>query len=136
MKTNYPKILHIDDDPDDQHLFRRAIRSIDQQSEIINATDGAEGIETLKSMKEENDLPCLIVLDINMPKINGRDACLMIKKDEVLSTIPLVIFSTSSSALDKMFFKGKNVEYITKPTDYDVLVEVAGKMLGYCNAVH
>ncbi len=132
MKTATRKILHIDDDADDQQLLRIAINSIDGDSEIIEAGDGAEGIAQLNIMKEKNDLPCLIVLDINMPKINGRDACLQIKKDTVLAHIPMIIFSTSNSKLNKLFFEDKNVEYITKPTDFDVLVSIATKMLGHC----
>ena len=132
MKTKACTILHIDDDPDDQQLFRRAINSLSIQSEIIEASDGAEGLEYLQQMKENHTLPCIIVLDINMPKVNGRDACLAIKKDEVLSTIPLIIFSTSSSMLDKIFFEGKNIKYITKPTDFSHIVDVAHTMLEQC----
>lgn len=132
IKTKACKILHIDDDPDDQQLFRRAIRSINEHSQIIEAADGAEGLEYLHSMKEINNLPCMIVLDINMPKVNGRETCIAIKKDEVLSTIPLIIFSTSSSMLDKLFFQKKNVEYITKPIEYNHIVDIAGAMLKQC----
>lgn len=132
MKTKQYKILHVDDDADDQQLFKKAVHSVDQQLEIVEAFDGEEGLECLREMKQKNCLPCLIVLDINMPKVNGRDACLAIKRDEVLSSIPLVIFSTSSSTLDKMFFKGKNVEYITKPSDYSHFIEVTTKMLDHC----
>ena len=133
MKTTTTrKILHIDDDADDHELLRKAIYSIDSASEIIEATDGADGIERLNLMKATNDLPCLIVLDINMPKVNGRDACVQIKKDRDLAAIPMIIFSTSNSKLDKLFFETKNVEYITKPTDYDVLVSLASRMLGQC----
>lgn len=133
MSVGNRKIVHIDDDEDDLQLFRRALQSLGSDFELIEATDGADGIKLLQQLKAQNDLPSLIVLDINMPKINGRDACLLIKKDEVLSTIPLVIFSTSSSMMDKMFFQDKNVEYITKPTEYGVLVEVTSRMLQLCS---
>jgi CheY-like chemotaxis protein len=132
MTTTTCRILHIDDDPDDHQLLQAAINSIDSNSEIITALNGEEGIERLEMMKKANDLPALIVLDINMPKVNGRDACIRIKKDEVLAAIPMIIYSTSSSTMDKLFFQGKNVEYITKPTDYNILVQLAGKMLAYC----
>ena len=131
-KTKACKILHIDDDADDQQLFRNAIQSINVHSQIIEATDGAEGMQHLLLMKEQKDLPCIIVLDINMPKVNGRDTCMAIKKDEVLAAIPLIIFSTSSSMLDKLFFQNKNVVYITKPTEYAHIVDVASTMLEQC----
>ena len=126
------KILHIDDDAEDKQLFRKAIRSVNEHSEIIEAEDGAQGLEYLLSMKKEKNLPCLIVMDINMPKINGRETCIAIKKDEILATIPLIIFSTSSSLLDKTFFKNKNVEYITKPVQYAHMVDIANTMLQNC----
>jgi CheY-like chemotaxis protein len=132
-KTKACKILHIDDDPDDQQLFRNAIYTITTDPEIIEASDGAEGLERLLSMKEQNNLPCIIVMDINMPKANGRETCLAIKKDEVLSTIPLIIFTTSSSMLDKLFFEGKDVVYITKPTEFSHIVSIADTMLKKCD---
>lgn len=131
-ETKTCKILYIDDDPDDQQLFRKAISTVSAHSEIIEAGDGAEGMQHLLLMKEEKTLPCIIVLDINMPKINGRETCIAIKKDEVLSTIPLIIFSTSSSVLDKLFFENKNVVYITKPTQFAHIVDVASTMLKQC----
>ena len=134
MNTNKKgcKILHIDDDPDDQQLFKSAIKRVDAYSEIVVAENGAEGIEYLLLMKERNTLPCIIVLDINMPKVNGRETCLAIKKDDVLAAIPLIIFSTSNSALDRLFFENKDVVYITKPTEFDQIVEVANELLDKC----
>ena len=67
-----------------------------------------------------------------MPKVNGRETCIGIQKDEVLCSIPIIIFSTSSSIMDKLFFEGKNVEYITKHTDYDQIVDIANAMLRQC----
>src|SRR5215204_200910 len=132
IKTKACKILHIDDDPDDQQLFRKAILSVNKKSQIVQAADGAEGLEYLHSMKQTNSLPCIIVLDINMPKIDGRKTCIAIQKDEVLCTIPLFIFSTSSSMMDKLFFHGRNVVYITKPTEYNHIVDIASVMLKQC----
>jgi CheY-like chemotaxis protein len=133
IKKKGCKVLHIDDDPDDQQLFKNAILSLDTHSEVIVAEDGAEGIEYLLLMKEQKNLPCIIVLDINMPKVNGRETCIAIKKDKVLATIPLVIFSTSNSALDKLFFENKDVLYITKPTNFQNILEVVSDMLDKCH---
>lgn len=130
--TKACKILHIDDDPDDQQLFTNALRSVSEHSQIIKAVDGSDGLDLLFLMKKSNSLPCMIVLDINMPKLNGRETCIAIKKDEVLSKIPLIILSTSSSILDITFFKALNVEYITKPTEYDHIVDVASAILSQC----
>ena len=83
-------------------------------------------------MKKDKNLPSLIVLDINMPGLGGRETFTAIRDDEEFSLIPIVIFSTSNSAPDKLFFQSKGVEYMTKPLEYTSLLEVASKLLSYC----
>ena len=125
-------ILYIDDDRDDFDMLSHAIREIDSTHEILEATNGEEGLALLKQLKTSGSLPCLIVLDINMPKLDGRQTFVKIKADAELRNIPIVVFSTSSSEVDKLFFKAKNVEYITKPYEYTHLVEVAKRLLDLC----
>ena len=67
-----------------------------------------------------------------MPRMDGKQVFTVIKNDDNLSEVPVVIFSTSNSKTDKAFFTGKNVEYITKPVNFDNLIQVATKLLGYC----
>lgn len=127
-------ILYIDDDADDIQLLQDALKYLDGNYELEEATDGQEGLEVLKRMKEKQMLPCLIVLDINMPRMDGRQAFHHIRSDEQLSQIPIVIFSTSNNQLDQIYFKGKNVEYITKPINFAHLLEAATRMLAHCRA--
>jgi len=126
-------ILYIDDDPDDVEMLQEAIRSINSGYQLRKAADGIEGLQLLQQMKGNGTLPCLIVLDLNMPGMDGRQTFIKIKQDEVLRSIPVVIFSTSSSSLDQLFFRDKNVEYITKPIQYLRLLEIAKKLLSMCN---
>jgi two-component system response regulator len=74
-------------------------------------------------------------MDINMPKIDGKQAFTQIRLDESLSKIPIVIYSTSKSELDQLFFKRKNTEYFTKPNDYSHIEKLAVRMLSYCSKV-
>ena len=127
-------ILYIDDDADDIQLLQDALSYIDGNYQLKEAADGQEGLEVLHEMKEKKSLPCLIVLDINMPRMDGRQTFHHIRSDERLSNIPIVIFSTSNSQLDKIYFKGKNVEYMTKPINFPHLIEAATRMLDYCRA--
>ncbi len=99
----------------------------------MEATDGKDALDRLADMKAAGKLPCLIVLDINMPRMDGKETFLAIRSDEALANIPVVIFSTSNSMMDKLFFQKKNVEYITKPIRFATLLEVAGRLLQYCN---
>jgi CheY-like chemotaxis protein len=124
-------ILYIDDDQDDIELLQRAIDSLDSRFQMLTAFDGEEGLQQLSILHSENRLPSLIVLDINMPRMDGRMTFLNLKADEHLSTIPIVVFSTSNSPLDRLFFERGNVEYITKPVSFDHLVTVAKRLLSY-----
>lgn len=123
----------IDDDAEDLELLHEALEETGQHYKIVEARDGLEGVRKLHELKHSGDLPCLIVLDVNMPRMDGRETLEMIKADEDLADIPVVVFSTSSSHVDQIHFTGKNVEYIIKPTTISPLKEIAGRMLSHCN---
>src|SRR5215217_4173287 len=94
---NQPRtILCIDDDADDLQLLQEAMNSIDPDCTIIKAFDGMHGLAILSEMKSKDTLPCLIVMDINMPKLDGKQTFIKLQADSVLSSIPTVVFSTSS----------------------------------------
>ncbi|HVG14948.1 MAG TPA: response regulator, partial [Chitinophagaceae bacterium] len=65
--------------------------------------------------KEEDTLPCLVILDINMPRMDGKQTLAEIKKDNQLSGVPVVVFSTSGNWEDKMYCERYGVELVTKP---------------------
>jgi len=133
MKEPVKAILYADDDPDDLALFREAVTALGEQYYIIEAMDGMHALELLRQMQESNEMPCLIVLDINMPRLDGKQTLVALQNDPALSSIPVVLFSTSSSVLDKTFSQSKRVELITKPFDFRTLYDIAGKLLSYCN---
>ena len=108
------------------------IVEIDNRCQLVKARDGVDALKQLQQMKEDGTLPCLVVLDINMPRMDGRQTFVSLRNNPDFAAIPVVIFSTSSSPLDKLFFDKKDVEYITKPINYSFLVEVAKKLLYYC----
>jgi len=130
---NKPRtILCIDDDADDLQLLSEAVQRIDPQCQIIKAFNGLHGIALLQEMQRQQQLPSLIVMDINMPKLDGKQTFVRLQADAVLSTIPVVVFSTSSSPMDKMFFQNKGAAFITKPIRFEQLLEVASELLSYC----
>ena len=133
MKHTIKTILYVDDDQDDLDMLRGAVEATDVNFQLIEAFDGVHALELLRQMKEVNELPCLIVLDINMPRMDGKQTLAAIKRDSALRTIPVVLFSTSSSSLDKTFAFSKNVELITKPLTVETLHAVATKLLHYCD---
>ena len=114
-------ILWADDDVDDLMLLRHVLQDIGEEYDIREVNNGSAALEYLAEKKASKDLPALIILDMNMPILNGKEALHLIKKDEVLKNIPVVFFTTSSSELDKLFCKRFNVEMITKPPKYENL---------------
>ena len=130
--THYHTILCIDDDPDDVDMLGDALRSSDPQSVLITAHNGAVGLEQLQALKQASTLPCLIVLDINMPVMDGRQTFMAIRQEKAFDSIPIIVFSTSVSPLDETFFTEKQCAYLTKPLEYTQLLETAHKFLDTC----
>ena len=125
-------ILCIDDDADDRSLLTEIVMHHQQKFKVAEAVNGVEGLRYLNEAKIKN-LPCLIVLDINMPLLDGRQTLLKIKEDENLRQIPIVVYTSSASPYDKHFFENHGVAYFTKPVTMENWKKAIGAMLNYCN---
>lgn len=132
MEMEKHTILYIDDDLDDLELLREAFHKIDPSYQITLAEGGKKGLKILREMKSRNTLPCLIVLDLNMPGLNGWETFKAIKEDPGFDPIPIVIFSTSNHALDKAYFEIKGLAYLVKPIDVNTLLNTASQLLHFC----
>ena len=122
-------ILWADDDMDDLMLMRHVLRDIGESYDIREVNNGKEALDFLARGKQNSALPSLIILDMNMPVLNGKEALTAIKKDTELKDIPVVFFTTSNSEMDKMYCKRFGVEMITKPPQYSKLKEAVRKLL-------
>jgi CheY-like chemotaxis protein len=130
---DYPKIvLHIDDDPEDREMVHEAIQSLDPSFIVIEARDGKAGIELLKKAKASGNLPCLIILDINMPGMNGFETYNEIKKDEALKTLPAVIFTTSDFFKEGQLQGNESLPVFIKPDKIKDLAACIQKILTHC----
>jgi CheY-like chemotaxis protein len=115
------KILYVDDDLEDREIFQEAIRTIDPKIIFAYATSCDEALFKLKSQKS----PALIFLDINMPGKTGKECLKAIKSNPLLSTIPVIIFSTSNSLADiKECMDIGASEYLVKPSGFRILCDV------------
>jgi CheY-like chemotaxis protein len=123
------EVLCIDDDQDDLFFLSEAIASHSPSYKMIGVSDGQEALVYLENAKRTGKLPCLIIMDINMPKMDGKKTIPHLKNDPVLSSIPLVVFTTSSNNTDKTFFEKYNVAYITKPSQYLPFIKKVEEML-------
>ncbi len=121
------KIIYADDDSDDREYFSEIVEKTGGKSEIKLLKDGDELMEHLSN--EENESPHLIFIDINMPKMNGRDCVKEIRNNIAWNNTPLVIISTSSYQLDinETFAYGANL-FISKNMFVDAPHETMSKV--------
>jgi CheY-like chemotaxis protein len=127
-----PLILYIEDDADDVEILSGAFEIVSPEFELINAINGEEGIAKLKQLVAEENYPRLIVLDINMPKMNGKEVVVSLKKDNLLKNIPVVILSTSRSKMDMLFFDKHRVTMMSKPMSFTDYLSLAKEMVLHC----
>lgn len=97
MKTGHIFFI-VDDDPDDQELFMQALQKVDAACHCMTAFDGEEALEKL--LDGMVLLPDFIFLDLNMPRMNGKQFLSEIKENEKLRSIPVIIYSTSYEKKD------------------------------------
>lgn len=122
-------ILWADDDADDMMLMQEVLKDTDKRYSIVEVHNGRQALDYLKQCKK---YPCLIILDMNMPVMNGQETLSSIKNNEQYKNIPLVVFTTSSSALDREFCKRFSVDMITKPAEYKSFHNMIFTLLSYC----
>ena len=120
--TNKP-ILLVEDDDVDTMTVTRALKEIQVTNQVVYRENGEDALNYLQD--ENTDKPCLILLDLNMPIMNGIEFLKAIKDDEQLRCIPVVVLTTSDEQQDKVNSFNFNVAgYVSKPVDYRQFVEV------------
>jgi two-component system, chemotaxis family, response regulator Rcp1 len=118
-------ILLVDDNEGDILLTREALDDARIVNKISIAYDGQEAIRFLKKQPVGKDTPDLILLDINLPKMNGTEVLAFIKNDPDLKRIPVIMLTTSSAEKDILFAYDNHANcYITKPVDLDRFMNV------------
>ncbi len=124
------RIVVADDDPDDRMFMREALEEIRLANDLKFVVDGEELMEYLQCRGKYSDLstdtrPGLILLDLNMPRKDGREALKEIKADPLLRHIPVVVLTTSRAEEDIFRTYDLGVSsFITKPVHFDGLIDV------------
>ncbi|NND96172.1 MAG: response regulator [Pirellulaceae bacterium] len=137
-KPNGPAvILLVEDDPGDQELTRRALKHDSLNVDLRIAEDGEQAMDYLTRSGSFSDpatcpVPDLILLDLNMPKMNGREVLAELRNHELLSRIPVVVLTTSEQEMDilRSYDLGCN-SYIQKPVDIDQFTESVRRLGTY-----
>jgi len=134
MKKEIPmtksRILVADDDKDDFNTLKDAFELMEQEVDLIHVNDGYKLFEVL--MQHNFRLPDLIVLDINMPRMDGFVTLARIKSERGISEIPVVVYSTSSDNdhITKSYHLGATA-FITKPCNFKGIMDVARSLQHY-----
>jgi CheY-like chemotaxis protein len=123
-----PCILIAEDDPDDALMLKDAFSEINQNN-ITFLNNGKLLIEHIRHLLTANQLPNLILIDLNMPVLDGRSVIRELKNLEATKHIPLVVLSTSKNKddIDSVMALGAN-EFFTKPASFSDLVGITGKI--------
>ncbi|PKG53336.1 MULTISPECIES: response regulator [Olleya] len=123
------KILLIEDDMIEVMKLNRTISTLKLDHTIIEANNGEDALELLE---QKDNLPDIILLDLNMPKINGIEFLKILKKDDVLRYIPTIILTTSNNQKDLLeCYKTGVAGYVIKPLKYEDYVSKIERVLAY-----
>ena len=119
--SNRKLLMIVDDDKEDRFFFSSAIRKYNPSFECVEAENGVDALEQLRMGAE---LPDFNFLDLNMPKMDGKECLIELKKDNALKNIPVIIYSTSDYKVDKEISKQLGADYfLTKLSDIYPLPE-------------
>ena len=128
-------ILVAEDDADDRFLMQTALDETRSEEKIKFVENGIELLSYLDHLKEINgeiDFPKFILLDLNMPKMDGREALINLKANSAFKKIPVIIFSTTKNETEvrRCYDLGANT-YIVKPVSFDSLVNTINHICTY-----
>lgn len=115
-------ILLVEDDTVDARTVKRALDDLGAATPLIHLTNGEEALRYLRN--DQNERPCIILLDLNMPRMNGIEFLRAIKDEENLKTIPVIVLTTSREGRDVLdTFDLSVAGYVVKPVDYKRFVD-------------
>ena len=120
-------VVYVDDDPDDRSLFNEAFLSIPDYK-VVTFVNGFELMLFLKQ-RTKDEYPSLIVLDINMPVMNGIESVTLLKSNENYKSIPVVMFATSANPKDVEYCKSLDTEILIKPRKYGEIRHIFQRIL-------
>ena len=121
MKTLKP-IMLVEDDEVDAMTVKRTLKDLNVTNKLIHKINGEEALEYLRNDAEKK--PCVILLDLSMPKMDGIEFLKITKNDEQLKKIPVTVLTTSRGERNIVeSFESSVAGYIVKPVDYGKFVE-------------
>lgn len=126
-------IFLAEDDIDDQELLIEALLQLDSTLQIHVEDSGEKAVAYLQKLTQEQT-PCLIILDYNLPKVNGQQILALLKQEEQFNTVKKLVWSTSNSPqYEQRCLEEGALAYLVKPSDLSGISSIAQIMLRYCD---
>jgi DNA-binding response OmpR family regulator len=125
-------IMFGEDDLDEEDFLKEIFSSLDPGMTLLFISNGRKLIADLEQMAD-NGLPCLIVLDYNMPELNGAEILKVLKQNSRYNSIPKIVWSTSGSEIYKLkCLESGALDYLIKPSNIKELEDIARHLLSFC----
>lgn len=129
-------ILYADDDKEDQDMFAETLKEIAADVSVLFVSDGDSVRDFLYELQPGSILPCLILLDMNMPKLNGVDTLKRLKSSSVFNKVPVILFSTSVDPINQENALSLGaIEFVRKPVKYSEFGQVVLRFVDHCEMV-
>lgn len=136
MQREPTTILYIDDDQDDLLIFEESVSCLYPDVTLYKAQSSEAGMDILNKLESDNKpFPSLIMIDMNMPKMNGRETLRLIRDNQKWQDIPVAIFTTSANAEDIEFCKNYGSACITKPMSLIDFNHVLLNLFSHCKII-
>jgi CheY-like chemotaxis protein len=125
-------VVYADDDPDDLELLTEAFEQVTANVRVEAFFDGVSALSYLQNLGPLDSVPCLIILDINMPRLDGKECLRKIRETERLKNVPVALFTTSVCERDKEFAAKHKAGFITKPLSSAQMQMITMELIGHC----
>lgn len=126
-------VLYADDDPDDIELVSEAFSIYSRNIELLTFKDGVEMLSYIESINPFQAAPCLFIIDINMPRLNGKETLKRLRRIEEFAEVPAVLFTTSTLPSDESFARNFNAGFVTKPLHTNQVHQIVDQIIDHCS---
>lgn len=125
-------VLIADDDADDTEMLTAVLKELESGLNVIVVDNGKGVMEQLEKVPASANVPCMLVMDMNMPRMDGRETVVAIKNHEDFKNMPLLLSSSSKNKTDELFAEKWGVRYFQKPDTMQGLRELAQIIIAMC----
>ncbi|MFL5741603.1 MAG: response regulator [Flavisolibacter sp.] len=126
-------VLYADDDVEDRQLIRDAFDEFSNSIDLLDFEDGAGLLRYVEQLEALQPKPCLIIIDINMPRLDGKETLRRLRKLDGFEDVPAVLFSTSTLPSEAAFARCFNAGFVTKPLHTTQIQQIVDVLMEHCN---